>query len=233
MKKRVHSAEETQRTTPWQGVQLTLVQSTVCILVLLGMLLLKWIGGESYAALASQFEQAMTDDTLVSAIAPQETVAAEEPPVSVATTTTTKQPKEKIKAKSVCAPLTGGELTSPYGSREDPFDAGAQDIHNGVDIGAEEGTVLRAFKSGTVTEVGYEEQGYGHYLIVSCGSEQSYLYAHCSRVDVQVGQKVKAGDSVALVGSTGRSTGSHLHFEWREHGQAVDPTAMLPQETYV
>ena len=174
----------------------------------------------------------MTDDALVSVVAASDVVAAEESP-AVTTTTTASVKAEKKAAKEVCAPLTGGVLTSPFGGREDPFDATQEDVHHGVDIGAEEGTVLYAFRAGTVTEVGYEELGYGHYLIVSCDERHSYLYAHCSRVDVQTGQTVKAGDAVALVGSTGRSTGSHLHFEWREDGEAVDPTAVLPSETYV
>lgn len=122
-----------------------------------------------------------------------------------------------------------GPLRSAYGYREHPVD-GQYKFHSGVDIGADEGEAIGAFASGTVEYIG-ESDIYGKYLQIDHGQGVKSFYAHCSRLDVQKGQTVTAGDEVALVGSTGNATGPHLHFELKCAGQHVDPAYYIEYKT--
>ena len=97
-------------------------------------------------------------------------------------------------------------------------------IHNGIDIPADQGTVILAAADGTVTETGFDPAK-GNYLILDHGGGLTTLYAHCRNVDVKEGDTVKAGEMIAAVGSTGMSTGPHLHFEVRQDGEAQNPVA--------
>ena len=118
-------------------------------------------------------------------------------------------------------PLTGYTyISSGFGWR-----FGGTDYHTGIDItgAAVNGKTITAANAGQVTYVGYSPNAYGNYLIIDHGGGRSTLYAHCSSVDVSVGDFVVMGESIAKVGSTGWSTGPHLHFEIRIDGQAQDP----------
>ena len=126
---------------------------------------------------------------------------------------------------NVCHPLENGTLTSPFGSRTDPVTKTAGSFHHGIDIGAKEGEQVRAFKAGTVIKTGYDSI-YGNCVSISHG-DISTFYAHLSKITVSEGDSVFAGDVVGLVGSTGKSTGAHLHFEIKKNGGAVDPTDFL------
>lgn len=118
-----------------------------------------------------------------------------------------------------------GTLTSGYGYRTDPF-TGERSIHSGVDIAAEKGTLIKSALSGVV-EVAEKSGGdYGNYIIVNHGGFKT-LYAHCEDLKVTKGQCVEAGENVATVGSTGRSTGPHLHFEIRIGDTKIDPTPFV------
>jgi len=114
-----------------------------------------------------------------------------------------------------------GRLSSRFGHRADPFD-GDHRMHRGVDIAAPAGTPIRAAEGGTVT-LAAERSGYGRVVVVDHGDGSSALYAHCQDLHVSPGQAVRAGQPIATVGSTGRSTGPHLHFELRSGGEVVDP----------
>lgn len=94
--------------------------------------------------------------------------------------------------------------------------------HSGIDIPADQGAVILAAADGTVTEVGFDRER-GNYLVLDHGGGLTTMYAHCRNVDVKEGDTVKAGEMVAAVGSTGISTGPHLHFEVRQDGQAQNP----------
>jgi len=123
-------------------------------------------------------------------------------------------------------PLEGEiDLASGYGVRQDPF-SGAPAMHTGVDIHGETGEPVRASADGTVTAAGWSG-GYGQSVDVDHGNGLSTRYAHLSTIDVRVGQTVKSGQIVGKVGSTGRSTGAHLHYETRIRGEAVDPQRFL------
>ena len=99
-------------------------------------------------------------------------------------------------------------------------------MHEGVDIGCAYGTPNRAAASGTVIYSGWHG-GYGNLIVVDHGNGLSTAYAHASSLLVGIGQSVSQGDTVSLVGSTGNSSGPHLHFEVRVNGQAVDPLFYL------
>lgn len=129
-----------------------------------------------------------------------------------------------------CSPVGAGWqsiVTSEFGNRRDPF-TGAQRGHTGMDLKLPTGTPIRAALPGTVTVSKYNQGGYGYYVMIDHGNGLTTLYGHCSKLLAQVGQTVQAGDVVALSGSTGRSTGPHLHFEVRVNGQRTDPRDYLP-----
>lgn len=119
---------------------------------------------------------------------------------------------------------TEGTLTSDFGSRLSPT-TGEPAFHYGLDIAADEGTPIAAFADGTVREVG--ESDYGKYLIVDHADGFSTLYAHCSSILAGVGDEVRCGGEIALVGQTGNATGPHLHFEMWKDGMALDPSDYL------
>lgn len=130
-------------------------------------------------------------------------------------------------------PLPEGRLSSGYGVRSvDPVtgEAKANGHHDGYDLAAAMGTPIRASKAGTVTFAG-RKGGYGNAVILNHPGGWSTLYGHASGLAVEYGQEVAAGQVVAYVGSTGHSTGPHLHYELRYHGKPVDPglfTASAP-----
>jgi len=122
-------------------------------------------------------------------------------------------------------PVSSGRVTSKFGMRKDPF-TGEMRGHSGLDIGADKNDKIFATLSGKV-EVAEYESSYGNYIIINHGGNIKTLYAHCSKLLVKEGQEVKQNEVIALVGSTGRSTGCHLHFEVRINGQRQDPEQFL------
>ena len=116
-------------------------------------------------------------------------------------------------------------ITSRYGMRADPF-SGHPEFHNGLDIGAAEGTAVRAAREGTVGESGSSEV-LGKYLVLSHPGGWETVYGHLSSIRAILGQEVGAGQEIGAVGRTGRTTGSHLHFEVRKKGSTTDPFPLL------
>ena len=123
-------------------------------------------------------------------------------------------------------PLAGDwPLSSPFGSRPDPF-TGEPEFHWGIDIRAPGGTPILAAADGTVIAANGADVwggGYGFFIKIQHEGGYTTLYAHCSRISVQVGQEVVKGEVIGFVGSTGRSTGNHLHFEIHQNSVRVDP----------
>ena len=117
------------------------------------------------------------------------------------------------------------EVSSNFGVRHDPIN-GTQRFHTGVDIAAQEGSPILAAASGVVRQAG-RRGGYGNAVEIDNGHGISTLYGHASALSVKEGERVKAGEPVALVGHTGRATGSHLHFEVRKDGKPIDPESTL------
>lgn len=122
-------------------------------------------------------------------------------------------------------PLEGGAYTSNFGWRIDPF-TGKSAMHEGVDFMAEAGTPIHASSGGVVVFADSHPQ-YGNMVEIDHGNDIVTRYAHASRLLVRVGQLVRRGEKIAEVGSTGRSTGNHLHFEVRYKGGAQNPARFL------
>ncbi len=120
-----------------------------------------------------------------------------------------------------CYPLQEGILTSGFGKRPSPF-SGKPSYHPGIDLAAPKGTPVMACASGTVKEIAYNKI-YGKYIIVEHKDGRVSLYGHLSETYAILNEKVKSGTIIAAVGSTGMSTGPHLHFEIRENGVPKNP----------
>ena len=151
--------------------------------------------------------------------------------------------KEEILKMQSSGQYTGGRMcwpsaassrvTSPFGYRIHPIYGGYK-FHTGIDIGASWGTEILAANSGKVMQVVINpgSTGYGTYVMIDHGGGIVTLYAHCSSILVSKGQYVARGQAIALVGSTGASTGPHLHFEVRIDGEYQDPLQFVTQGQY-
>ena len=118
-------------------------------------------------------------------------------------------------------PATSYLVTSEYGYRIHPLQ-GVQKFHSGIDIGAGAGTPIYAAAAGTVATATYNDS-YGNYVLINHGGGNSTLYAHMSSMAVSSGAYVTQGQVIGYVGSTGWSTGPHLHYEVRLNGSTVNP----------
>jgi len=119
------------------------------------------------------------------------------------------------------------QVSSKYGMRDDPF-SGERKFHQGVDIPAPEGTAIHALRQGTVVFSGIQH-GYGNVVILDHGEGLMTKYAHNKINLVQEGEKVDAGSVIAQVGTTGKSTGSHVHFEVLYRGRSINPETLLAE----
>lgn len=122
-------------------------------------------------------------------------------------------------------PITKGWLSSKYGTRNDPF-TGKPEFHKGVDLAGKEGSDIISVAAGVVSWAG-KRYGYGNLVEVTHGNGYVTRYGHAKEVLVKVGQTIKKGDKIALMGNTGRSTGPHVHFEVWVDGRTVDPAKYI------
>ena len=125
-------------------------------------------------------------------------------------------------------PVDAMRLTSSFGTRSDPFN-GRRARHNGIDIPGPVGTPIYATADGTIGRA-QRLGGYGNYVEIEHGNAIQTRYGHLSAIAVVSGQQVRRGDVVGYMGSTGRSTGSHLHYEVRIAGAPVNPTPFVAQD---
>lgn len=119
-----------------------------------------------------------------------------------------------------------GPISSPFGMRTNPV-SGRFLMHTGIDIAVEMGTTVVAAAGGRVISAGWNDGGYGNMIIIDNGGNMSTLYAHLSQIFVGNDQEVKEGQAIGAAGSTGNSTGPHVHFEVRIDGKPVDPMSYL------
>jgi murein DD-endopeptidase MepM/ murein hydrolase activator NlpD len=122
-------------------------------------------------------------------------------------------------------PLQGYRISSSYGIRENPVTGNVR-LHQGIDLAAPEGTEVYAAAAGTVIEIG-DDPVYGIYIILSHRDRWTSLYGHLQRVETVLRSNVNSGTLIGRVGTTGQSTGPHLHFELRQDGRALDPSGRL------
>jgi len=122
-------------------------------------------------------------------------------------------------------PIAEGWLSSRYGKRNDPF-TGKQDFHKGLDFAGKKGSEVIVVGDGVVSWAG-KRTGYGNLIEINHGNGYTTRYGHNQRHLVKVGDKVKKGQQIALMGSTGRSTGPHVHFEVLQNGKTVNPSKYI------
>ena len=182
---------------------------------------------------ALQSGAAMTDvssaPTEEAAVAPTTTQPVSSAPTQ-ATTAPTEAPsrvevKNVVKTTEIVHPVDSGNYTSYFGYRTNPITQ-QYAFHTGLDIAVPLGTEVKAAYDGTVRKVGRDSRS-GNYIILSHGGGTETFYCHCSKILASEGDAVNAGDCIALVGSTGWSTGPHLHFEIRKDGERMDPLPIL------
>ena len=144
---------------------------------------------------------------------------------TAAVTTVSNRPIPALRTISMAALAAGAPLratmTSGFGMRIDPI-LGSRRLHSGVDLAAPSGSPIVATSDGMVSKAGWNG-GYGLFVSLEHGGGLQTRYGHMSRLNVVAGQRVHTGHVIGFVGSTGRSTGPHLHFETRLNGQAVRP----------
>lgn len=244
------------------GWQLLLVQSISCAVVLLIALLLRVAGGNAFEQLREKFNQSIMDNTFASTIAGLFDKAGEEAggesssssgdaasvsdgnggeegtggqDVPMSTVKALYAPDGATFAKlqvnrTAYRPIPEGHYTSWFGYREDPIQGGTG-FHTGLDIGSAEGTPVAAMFYGVVRETG-TDKSYGRYIKLYHGGGLEILYAHCSEILAEKDAVVRAGETVARVGSTGDSTGNHLHVSAFLNGTAYDPLPLMPEGLY-
>jgi murein DD-endopeptidase MepM/ murein hydrolase activator NlpD len=140
-------------------------------------------------------------------------------------------PSPAKSAVTLVNPLTGGRLTQPFGCTDYPREPWSEScpshhFHSGIDLAAPAGTAVVA-ATGGIARVGRQREGYGLYVFLVRDSRVATLYGHLLRADVKTGDPVVAGEQIGAVGSSGNSSGPHLHFELRLDGAPVDPLPAL------
>lgn len=131
-----------------------------------------------------------------------------------------------VHAEAFVYPVMGPRLSSDFGKRRHPVKRVVQH-HHGIDLAAPAGAPIRAIADGQVMFAD-PHGGYGKLVVVRHSNGLSSHYGHCARIHVQPGATVRAGEIIGTVGSTGISTGPHLHFELRKDGEPLDPERLLP-----
>jgi len=122
-----------------------------------------------------------------------------------------------------------GKINNEFGFRRNPFGGRAYEFHPGMDIDGERGDAVVAAANGTVITAGYKG-GYGNFVEIDHGNGLTTRYGHMSKLDAETGQTIARGRTLGYVGSTGRSTGPHLHFEVRLNDRPINPRFFLPPE---
>jgi murein DD-endopeptidase MepM/ murein hydrolase activator NlpD len=229
-------------------------QIVACLLALVAVLTLKLVGGEMYSVLREEYILRFCDVTSVSQVLESFSVSDSSKNTVTQTIVPASKPMENyynygnsaedayvdkkedrsdlmqtsLKTENsvqVMAMPVQGEMTSPFGWRIHPI-YGTKSFHNGVDIGAQNGTPIVAALSGRVEAATYNDT-YGYYIILDHSGDFRTIYAHCSELLVKQGDEVEKGDTIALVGSSGVSTGPHLHFEVRRGEFRINPAWLL------
>ena len=219
-----------------------LLQCTAVFLIILSVLTVKSLGGNIYGEFGNwyraNFETNTTTDEVLKDNDSEKETGENEPQVVITNTAPqgldtklekTEEKSEETEKSQVSNTMpwpVNGFITSEFGGRADPF-TNAPATHQGLDIAANSGTDVLSVMAGVVEEVGYEEGGYGNFVKIRHSEEFYTLYAHCSKIMVSKGESVETGECVAKVGSTGRSTGPHLHFEIIVGGARLDPQWFL------
>ncbi len=215
-----------------RSMLLIICQLVVCIVCIAGAITIKLIGGSVYAAVGTWFFDQYNNTIFTGngeGILPfRDEVSVKE---NGMINEQTGNGKEKNTAsgqikETLTKPLSKIEITSGFGKRE--LD-GQENEHKGVDLAAKENDAIFAAIDGEVT-IAQEDSSYGNYIVITHKNNIKTLYAHCSKLIAKKGDKVRAGDKIALAGSTGQAYGTHLHFEILINGKNVDPAPYLVEK---
>lgn len=122
-----------------------------------------------------------------------------------------------------------GKINNEYGFRRNPFGGRSYEFHAGMDIDGDRGDIVVSPANGTVVKAGWQG-GYGNMIEIDHGNGLSTRYGHLSKIEIQVGDTLQRGQLIGLIGSTGRSTGPHLHYELRLGEKSINPRRFLPPE---
>ena len=122
-----------------------------------------------------------------------------------------------------------GKINNEFGFRRNPFGGRNYEFHAGMDIDGERGDSVMAPANGTILKAGWQG-GYGNMIEIDHGNGLTTRYGHLSKIEVQIGDVITRGQLIGLIGSTGRSTGPHLHYELRLNDKSINPRLLLPQE---
>lgn len=236
------------------------IQTVLCILLFVGVLVFSKMGGQSYQTFRNEMKSIMSYDMGVSGIkdafnsivefvmAPADQWQGEGMEKSAAKPQKESVPQKggigspevtidgDVKPKNssfspytitvgIVNPVKNGKISSKFGYRKDPFTKKLA-FHSGLDIAASKGTRIAAAYSGKVKKIG-EDSMAGNYIYLEHSNGMETLYCHCSEIIAQEGANIRAGETIAKVGSTGYSTGPHVHFEIRINGVKYDPLIAL------
>lgn len=238
--------EKTEQTAPAEKKgnpvnTVMLVQLVVCILAVASIFLIGRLSPQTFEFIRNEYNRIMSVDMNAEEIASsakkviKKSETSEDEQTAEREQTSKKQSVNTVKSAADGEAMavmslfkSDEEITSEYGNRTNPV-SGEYLMHSGIDIAADLGTEIRAAYSGIVSEVGSNSVG-GNYISVVHRDGSETLYCHCSEIIAEKGDVIRAGEVIALVGSTGRSTGPHLHFEIIVDGKTENPLLYLPHE---
>ena len=220
-----------------------LSQIAVCLVALTFLFAIKLLGGNIYnyskAVFEKEFDTPINVDQVLDSVTAQQIVSSQHEKYGVGGETDSpdvpyyenyEQASESISnisnVNSMQLPLENGTVTSEFGYRIHPL-SNKNSFHKGIDIGADYGENICAALSGTVEKAVKNDVDYGNFVVLRHSDGLQTMYAHCSKLKVSVGDDVQKGDVIGLVGSTGKSTGPHLHFEIRVNNVRLNPAWYL------
>lgn len=229
----------------YEGTPLLLaVQMTVSVLALIGMFTFKFIGGKHFEGIRKWYLENINNSLIMS-----ENISKYKEAFNTDIPFFNNENKERVVTTScindqnnveqvpieisaiISNPVEKGVITSKFGKRCDPL-SGKEKIHYGLDLCAEEGTPIFSVMSGVV-EKAERSPSFGNLVIIDHGNGIKTLYAHCKELKVSVGERIKRGQNIALMGNTGYySTGTHLHVEFIINGKKYDPEPFF-EDIYV
>lgn len=220
---------------------LFVLQISAVAIIVVAAVVIKFCGGSFYTDVRNWYIENFEDETRVSEVIPSEQteskpeeleILTEEPIESELDVTYTETEVVEVvhanasyDCNSLKMPVSGATLTSSYGNRSNPITS-KKEVHKGMDFAAKKGTGIVSAAAGKVILV-KTSPSYGKYIKVDHGDGLVTLYAHCNSIIKKEGDIVRKGETIATVGSTGQSTGNHLHFEVILKGKNLNPEWLL------
>ncbi len=228
------------------ALSLAYLQTVVLIIVLIVIMLVKTVFPSAYESLGDYIISAMSEQTTTTLVTEAEPTESKEPEIELMQNeydpivgfedsnsadyefdfgAIRKLSSGNRMVVGMSLPLKPRRVSSEFGYRVNPV-TGVYGIHGGIDLAADSGTEINPALPGKVLKAKYSSD-YGNFVMIDHGDNVVTLYAHCSKLLVEPGDDVNKGDVIALVGSTGRSTGPHLHFEVRINNVRINPEYFL------